>query len=659
MRKRILSCLLTVFMVFGTGQAVVGADVRMEEALNGQAPLEESQADSVVAEPTEIEADFSGELPGKTEADFSEALPTGFGGMIQMDLAPEDVPEIYEPSENETRERGSAAYLSGWDSYSTNYYYNLLSDAQRALWDSLDQMCHAYLTGTETLTNASDYYSASSGLNIRYYRTKGIVYQNLTRQSAYDTMSMFVFSNPQYYFLQSISGVNATSGSAGIAMLTVNESFANGAVRMAETRKLQGIINSWLQQINAQPTDLLKEKKIHDMICEKVTYDPYYNTFSQNKYNQTIYSVFCTDTTVCAGYSQAMQLLCNAAGIDCAVVTSEEHEWNIVRLNGTWYYVDCTWDDNIADRENWASAYFYFNRSSQAFMNDPNPYNVRSHVVEPMWYGFLPELNFDSGATNTEIGSIHMPAVTLTAPQITASGDKVSITAPAGGTIYYTTDGSNPSVASTKSKRYTGVITLSGVTVIRAAAVANACYDSGISGATITPQYNITISANGGYIGKKNVKEIKRTVVHGNTLGKIANPKRKGYAFLGWYTQKSGGTKAAASAKVSASGTYYAHWAKINPKKTALSSVKNKSGRAMKITVKNVKTASGYQIRYAANKNMSGAKRKEISETSCTIKKLSKGKTYYVQVRMYQKESVSGKKSYGPWSKAKTVKIKK
>lgn len=79
----------------------------------------------------------------------------------------------------------------------------------------------------------------------------------------------------------------------------------------------------------------------------------------------------------------------------------------------------------------------------------------------------------------------------------------------------------------------------------------------------------------------------------------------------------------------------------------------------MKITVKNVKTASGYQIRYAANKNMSGAKRKEISETSCTIKKLSKGKTYYVQVRMYQKESVSGKKSYGPWSKAKTVKIKK
>lgn len=79
----------------------------------------------------------------------------------------------------------------------------------------------------------------------------------------------------------------------------------------------------------------------------------------------------------------------------------------------------------------------------------------------------------------------------------------------------------------------------------------------------------------------------------------------------------------------------------------------------MKITVKKAKTASGYQLRYATNQNMSGAKRKEITETSCTMKKLSKGKTYYVQVRMYQKESVSGKKSYGPWSKTKTVKIKK
>ena len=56
---------------------------------------------------------------------------------------------------------------------------------------------------------------------------------------------------------------------------------------------------------------------------------------------------------------------------------------------------------------------------------------------------------------------------------------------------------------------------------------------------------------------------------------------------------------------------------------------------------------------------MSSSKKKLITDTSVDISKLKKGKTYYVQVRMYQKESVSGKKTYGTWSKAKTVKIKK
>ena len=653
MRKRILLYLLTAFMVLGTGTDGVWA---------GQAVINANEAASVDAGeelPSSDNADSDmQELQAGDYAENAVEMPTGLGHMIQVELAPEEMPEVYEPAAEQTGRKGSAAYLSAWDTYSTNYYYNQLSDAQRVLWDKLDQMCHAYLTGTESLTVSDHYYNASSGSDFRYYRTKSIVYENLSRQAAFDTMEMFVFSNPQYYFLQALYSA-AQVGSGGIAVLSVNESFANGSVRMAETIKLQGIIGSWMQQINAQPTDLLKEKKIHDMICEKVTYDPHYNTFSQNEYNQTIYSVFCTDTTVCAGYSQAMQLLCNAAGIDCAVVTSKEHEWNIVRLNGTWYYVDCTWDDNIADREGWPSAYYYFNRSRQAFLEDKSVSNVASHKTESVWDGKLPDLVYDSGATETEFGSIYTPSAVLAAPQIMAAGDKVTMVSPSGGNIYYTTDGTNPSIASTKSKKYTGAITLSGVTTVRAIAVANAYFDSGITGATVTPQYRITLNANGGYIGKKSVKSSARTIVHGNTIGKLTDPKRKGYAFLGWYTAKSGGSKISASTRVSASKTYYARWAKINPKKAQLSSVKNSSKKTMKIKMKAINTASGYQIRYSTKKNMSGAKRKNVSETSCSINKLVKGKTYYVQVRMYQKESVSGKTYYGAWSKAKTVKIKK
>ena len=138
---------------------------------------------------------------------------------------------------------------------------------------------------------------------------------------------------------------------------------------------MQSVIDTWMPQINAQPTELLKEKKAHDLICEKVSYDHGYDTKSDdmNEYNQVAYSVFCTDTTVCAGYSQAMQLLMNAAGIDCSIVTSGDHEWNIVRIQNIWYYTDLTWDDFSTEQAaiyGQGVGYKYFNRSNQAFMND-------------------------------------------------------------------------------------------------------------------------------------------------------------------------------------------------------------------------------------------------------------------------------------------------
>ena len=48
---------------------------------------------------------------------------------------------------------------------------------------------------------------------------------------------------------------------------------------------------------------------------------------------------------------------------------------------------------------------------------------------------------------------------------------------------------------------------------------------------------------------------------------------------------------------------------------------------------------------------------KKAATTSTTVKKLTKGKKYYVCVRTYQK--VSGKTYYSTWSASKNVTIKK
>ena len=88
----------------------------------------------------------------------------------------------------------------------------------------------------------------------------------------------------------------------------------------------------------------------------------------------------------------------------------------------------------------------------------------------------------------------------------------------------------------------------------------------------------------------------------------------------------------------------------------AKASAKLKAGKK-KVTVKIKKAAvSGYQIKYASNKNLKKAKTKNTTKTTYTIKSLRSKKKCYVKVRAYK--VVKGKKIYGSYSKILKVTVK-
>jgi len=71
----------------------------------------------------------------------------------------------------------------------------------------------------------------------------------------------------------------------------------------------------------------------------------------------------------------------------------------------------------------------------------------------------------------------------------------------------------------------------------------------------------ITWNGNSGKIGTK--KTTTTTVKKGTKIGKLpTTPKRVGYAFKGWYTKKTGGTKITKNTVAKKKVTYYAQWKK-------------------------------------------------------------------------------------------------
>ena len=100
----------------------------------------------------------------------------------------------------------------------------------------------------------------------------------------------------------------------------------------------------------------------------------------------------------------------------------------------------------------------------------------------------------------------------------------------------------------------------------------------------------------------------------------------------------------------------------IKPKKAAVKKLNSPKTRQLKVTIKkSAGGVTGYQVTYSTSKEFTKATTKTatvkgVSSTSKTIKKLKKGKTYYVKVRSYK--TVGGKKYYSAYSKVKSVKVK-
>ncbi len=137
-------------------------------------------------------------------------------------------------------------------------------------------------------------------------------------------------------------------------------------------------------------TEYEKIKLIHDYIITNSVYD-----ISTNQ--NTAYDCLIERTSACQGYAALTYKMMEEAGIPCRIISGsglkEPHAWNIVKLEGLWYNIDCTWDDPVGAVEQNYIGYDYFLKSNADFKDHTRDleYNTdefnQEHVMSGVSYG--------------------------------------------------------------------------------------------------------------------------------------------------------------------------------------------------------------------------------------------------------------------------------
>lgn len=139
----------------------------------------------------------------------------------------------------------------------------------------------------------------------------------------------------------------------------------------------QNAMNSRVEKLARPARELSewdKELYIHDFICENVTYDKL-----KKQYSHEIIGPLGQGVGVCEGIAKSVKILCDALSLPCIVVISENnpekkikyrHAWNLIRIQGVWYHLDCTFDNSLGKKD---PRYDYFNLDDKSIFKDHEP----------------------------------------------------------------------------------------------------------------------------------------------------------------------------------------------------------------------------------------------------------------------------------------------
>ena len=168
-------------------------------------------------------------------------------------------------------------------------------------------------------------------------------------QRIFEIYQLIHFDYPEFFWMTGWGKMTTYRWSDGRVYTIFKPEYGHvGAEKERMRAEIDAVVDAFLLTVDEDATEFERVLAVYEYIILTTKY----NLDAPD--NQNIYSVFVNRESVCAGFSRAAQLLLERLGVFVTYVIGEAyvpgfmdypvaHAWNLVRVDGEYYYLDVTW----------------------------------------------------------------------------------------------------------------------------------------------------------------------------------------------------------------------------------------------------------------------------------------------------------------------------